>query len=66
MKKIFFLLAIASLFIIGCGPSATEKKEIEQLNAEAAVLDSISEKIDQKKQEIEKATKELDSLVNEL
>ncbi len=66
MKKIFFLLAIASLFIIGCGPSATEKKEIEQLNAEAAVLDSISEKIDQKKQEIEKATQELDSLVNEL
>lgn len=66
MKKIFLLLAIASLIIFGCGPSASEIKEIEQLNEEAAVLDSISEKIDQKKQEIEKATQELDNLVDEL
>ncbi|MDX9697108.1 MAG: hypothetical protein RBT49_15060 [Bacteroidales bacterium] len=66
MKKIFLLLAIASLFTVGCGPSATEIKEIEQLNKEAAMLDSISETIDQKKQNIEKATQELDALVNEL
>ncbi len=66
MKKNFLLMAIASLFTIGCGPSASEKKEIEQLNTEAAKLDSISQTIDQKKQNIEKTSQELDALVNEL
>ncbi|HAN17339.1 MAG: hypothetical protein A2X13_00650 [Bacteroidetes bacterium GWC2_33_15] len=66
MKKIFLLLSVVSLFIAGCGPSASEKKEIEQLNTEAAKLDSISEQIDQRKQEIEKSAEELENLVNEL
>jgi peptidoglycan hydrolase CwlO-like protein len=66
MKKIIFTFLAASLLIAGCGPSASEKKEIEKLEAEAVELDSISNVIETAKQDIEEATQELDELINEL
>lgn len=66
MKKIIFTIMAASLLIAGCGPSASEKKEIEKLEAEALELDSISDVIETAKQDIEETTKELDELINEL
>jgi PBP1b-binding outer membrane lipoprotein LpoB len=66
MKKIIFTIMAASLLIAGCGPSASEKKEIEKLEAEAVELDSISDVIETAKQDLEDTAKELDELINEL
>lgn len=66
MKKFIFTIMAASLLIAGCGPSASEKKEIEKLEAEAVELDSISDVIETAKQDIEETAKELDELINEL
>jgi PBP1b-binding outer membrane lipoprotein LpoB len=66
MKKIIFTIMAASLLIAGCGPSASEKKEIEKLEAEAIELDSISDVIETAKQDLEDTAKELDELINEL
>jgi len=66
MKRLILIPIFALGLLTACGPSSSEKKEIEQLNIEAAKEDSIAKTIEQTQQDIDEATKELDKLVNEL
>lgn len=66
MKKLILLPAMALAMLAACGPGASEKKEIEQLEIQAAKEDSVAVSLEQTQQDIEKATQELENLVNEL
>lgn len=69
MKKIFFtiaLLTIFSLSLISCKPSKKEQAEIDKLEQETKAIDSLSTVIEKSKQDIEDTTKEVDNLLEEL
>ncbi|MEE4198609.1 MAG: hypothetical protein V2I54_13300 [Bacteroidales bacterium] len=66
MKKIILVLAVATLFMVGCTSGTSKKEPVGQQKTEAAEADSITQKIDQTKKDIEESTEELDELVKNL
>lgn len=72
MKKLMMIL-FASALVMSCGNGEAEKKaaeeeaaQLEMINNEIHVEDSISEVLEQAKAEIEATSEELNSLLEEL
>ncbi len=61
MKKLFFLFAVAALFV-GCGTSTPKQQEAQEeviLEQSAEVIDSIAGEIDEAAVELEKSAEEV-------
>lgn len=71
MKKIIFILFISSLFLISCAESKTKKEttdvpKVENQEIEINKIDSITNKLEKAKDDIEATAKEVDELLDEL
>ncbi len=73
MKKIFFILAISSLFFISCAEKKTKSEKdttqtpkIENSDLEVKQIDSIANQLEKAKDDIDDAAKEVDKLLDEL
>lgn len=65
MRKILFFAAAIALFISGCTGN-TSKKETEAESLEIRAADSLSNRADSLKTDIDAAVMELDTLLKEL
>lgn len=73
MKKIIFILVISSLFVISCAESKTKANKettdvpkVENQEIEINKIDSITNKLEKAKNDIEETAKEVDKLLDEL
>lgn len=73
MKKSFFILAISSLFFISCAEKKTKSEKdtsntpkIENSDIEVNQIDSLTNKLEKAKEDIDDAAKEVDKLLDEL
>jgi Pyruvate/2-oxoacid:ferredoxin oxidoreductase gamma subunit len=65
MKKsmLITLVAMAALWVTGCGPSAEEQEKTKQ---EVLKIEAAHNAVDSTEKEVEKTSKELDSLMQQL
>lgn len=68
MKKIISTILLLSLFIISCDGKKKEQEKLQETKNLEIIKkeDSISVKVENIKKEIEKSSKELDELINNL
>jgi len=66
MKKLFFVLFTASMFILGCSSGSSKKDEANKFEEEIELYDSVTKELEQNKEDIEGSLEKLDEVLNEL